>query len=51
METKDYALIWNQTIPKPGTYKAGERRKHQFIEFLTTVKFIHSDWEYWIKYN
>ena len=45
---ENYAEIWDTTIPQPGTYKFGEKRKHQFIEFLAKTKFSQEDWDFWM---
>lgn len=45
---ENYARIWNETIPKPGTYKQGEKRKHQFVEFIAKTKFSQEDWDFWM---
>lgn len=48
MERQDYAKEWNTTTPEPGTYKFGEKRRNQLVEFLMKTKFNTEDWEYWI---
>lgn len=46
---ENYAIEWNNIELKPGSYKFGERRLHQMVEFITKVKFSTQAWEFWME--